>query len=374
MTNNKKTYFITGGGTGGHIYPAVSVMKNLLTQNDTQKIYYIGNPKNMEYDIVKNIEGVEFLPININGMPRKFSFAFLGWLCKFEMSLWKALFYLLKYKPDAVFATGGYVSAPIAFMSGLLKKPLMLHDCDSVPGLVSRYAAPLANAVSVAFESAKEVLKSDKVIVTGNPIRQDFGDVSKEQAREKLGLKNGKFTILITGGSQGAKTLNNAAVSAAQEIVEAMDSQLIIQTGKKNYDEVMKRFDEYFPHHTENTNLIIKPYFDDMISPLKAADMIVSRAGSLILSELNICGLPCLLVPYPHAAADHQRKNAEEAEKAGYAVWCDDSQFDGEQLLKMLRSMVNDSDKFVEMCEKSRANSKPEALNQIVSTLKSLIK
>ena len=374
MTNNKKTYFITGGGTGGHIYPAVSVMKNLLTQNDTQKIYYIGNPKNMEYDIVKNIEGVEFLPININGMPRKFSFAFLGWLCKFEMSLWKALFYLLKYKPDAVFATGGYVSAPIAFMAGLLKKPLMLHDCDSVPGLVSKYAAPMANAVSVAFESAKEVLKSDKVIVTGNPIRQDFGDVSKEQAREKLGLKNGKFTILITGGSQGAKTLNNAAVSAAQEIVEAMDSQLIIQTGKKNYDEVMKRFDEYFPHHTENTNLIIKPYFDDMIYPLKAADMIVSRAGSLILSELNICGLPCLLVPYPHAAADHQRKNAEEAEKAGYAVWCDDSQFDGEQLLKMLRSMVNSNEKFVEMCEKSRANSKPEALNQIVSTLKSLIK
>jgi len=374
MTNNKKTYFITGGGTGGHIYPAVSVMQNLLGQSDTEKIYYIGNPKNMEYDIVKKINGVEFLPIDINGMPRKFGLDFLIWLFKFEIALWKALSYLLKYKPDAVFATGGYVSAPIAFMAGLLKKPLMLHDCDSVPGLVSKYAAPLANVVSVAFESAKKVLKSDKVIVTGNPIRQDFGEVSKEQAREKLGLREGKFTIFITGGSQGAKTLNDAGIYIAQHIVEAMDNQLIIQTGKKNYDEVIKRLDEYFPNHAKNTNLIIKPYFDDMIYPLKAADIVISRAGSLILSEINICGLPAILVPYPHAAADHQRQNAKEAEKAGFAVWYDDAIFDGKELQRILYSIFFNEKRLMEMCEKSHANAKPEALNQIIDTLKSLIK
>jgi len=372
--NNKKTYFISGGGTGGHIYPAVSVLKNLLLQQDTGKIYFIGNPQNMEYDIIKKIEGVEFLPVNISGMPRKFSLAFLGWLCQFEFSLWKALIYLLKYKPDAVFTTGGYVSAPVAFMAGLLRKPLMIHDCDSIPGLVSKSVAPLANVVSVAFEAAKKHLKSDNIIVTGNPVRQDFGDVSKEQAREKLGLKNGKFTILITGGSQGAKTLNDAAVFAAQELVEAMDLQLIIQTGKKNYDTVIKQFDEYFPHHAENTNLLIKPYFDDMIYPLKAADIIVSRAGSQILSELNICGLPAILVPYPYAAADHQRKNAEEAESKGFAICSDDYVFDGNVLMSILRNLLNNNNKITEMCHKSCENSKPDALQRIVETLISLTK
>jgi len=374
MTENKKIYFISGGGTGGHIYPAVSVLKYLLKNSDTEKIYFIGNPKNMEFDIVKNIEGVEFLPINISGMPRKFGLGFLGWLFQFELSLWKALSYLLKYKPDAVFTTGGYVSAPVAFMAGILKKPLMIHDCDSVPGLVSKFAAPMANAVSVAFDSAKKYLKSDNIILTGNPIREDFGEVSKEQAREKLGLKNGKFTILVTGGSQGAKTLNDTALNIAQELVEKMDIQLVLQTGRKNYDTVIKQFDEYFPHHAENTNLIIKPYFDDMIYPLKAADIIVSRAGSLILSEMNVCGLPAVLVPYPYAAADHQRKNAEEAEKIGYAVCCDEKDFDGRRLMQILNSLFQNNDKLTEMCVKSGQNSKPEALYKIVDTLKSLIK
>ena len=368
-----KTYFISGGGTGGHIYPAVSVLKNLLQRYGTEKIYFIGNPANMEYDIVKDIEGVEFLPVNITGMPRKFGLEFLGWLWQFEVSLWKALYYILKYKPDAVFTTGGYVSAPIAFTAGLLKKPLMIHDCDSVPGLVSKFVAPFADKVSVAFESAKEYLKSDNIIVTGNPVRQDFGEISKDEARKKLGLKEGKFTVFITGGSQGAKTLNDAAVFVAQKFTEAMDIQIILQTGKKNYDAVIKQFDEYFPHHAENTNLLIKPYFDDMIYPLKAADVVVSRAGSLILSEINICALPAVLVPYPHAAADHQRKNAKEAEKAGYAVYCDDSFFSGEELERILYSLF-DRKKLTEMCSKSQENAKSGALQQIVSTFTSLAK
>ena len=209
MSKDKKIYFISGGGTGGHIYPAVSVVQELLKREDTDKIYYIGNPKNMEYDIVKQINGVEFLPINISGMPRKISFSFIKWIIKLEISLWKALFYIKKYKPDVVFTTGGYVSAPIAFIAGLLKVPLMIHDCDAIPGLVSKTAAPIANCVSVAFESAKNALKAENIVCTGNPVREEFITTSKEEARQKLGLRN-KMTILITGGSQGAKTLNKA--------------------------------------------------------------------------------------------------------------------------------------------------------------------
>lgn len=374
MSKISKTYFISGGGTGGHIYPAVSVLQKLLTFPDTDRIYFIGNPKNMEYDIVNSIRNVEFLPVNIKGMPRKISFDFFIWLFQFGISLFVALYYLIKYNPDAVFTTGGYVSAPIAFVAGLLKKPLMIHDCDSVPGLVSKSAAPFANVVSVAFEAAKNELKSNKVIVTGNPVRNSLSSISKEDARKKLGLQDEKLTVFITGGSQGSKTLNDAAVFVAQHIVEKMDSQLIIQTGKKNYDEVIKQFDEYFPNHAENSNLVIQPYFDNIFYPLKAADIAVSRAGSLILSEMNLCGLPCILVPYPHAAADHQRKNAIEAEKSGYAIWCEDYDFDGEKLREMIYSIIASTDKLTEMCKKSLENAKPNATQEIADKLKSLVK
>lgn len=373
MSKDKKVYFISGGGTGGHIYPALSVVQALLKQEDTEKIYYIGNPKNMEYDIVKGIEGVEFLPVNISGMPRKISLSFVKWLCQLEISLWKALFYIKKYKPDVIFTTGGYVSAPVAFMAAFLKKPLMIHDCDSVPGLVSKSVAPFADCVSVAFESAKKFLKSDKIICTGNPVRSEFLTVSKGEARQKLGLRD-KLTIFVTGGSQGAKTLNDTVVKVAQAIVEEMDVQLVVQTGKKKYDDVIKALSEIFPHYAENTNLVVKPYFDEMFYALKAADIVVSRAGSLSLSELNLCGSACILVPYPYAAADHQRKNAKEAENNGFALYCEDADFNREKFLDMVKALVDSPAKIQAMSDASTANAKPHAKDIIIEKLKSLIK
>ena len=373
MSKDKKIYFISGGGTGGHIYPALSVLQALLKQEDTEKIYYIGNPKNMEYDIVKKIDGVEFLPVCVSGMPRKASLKFIKWLFQLEISLWKALFYIKKYKPDVVFTTGGYVSAPIAFMAAFLKKPLMIHDCDAVPGLVSKSVAPFADCVSIAFESSKNLLNAKKIICTGNPVREEFLTVNKEEARQKLGLRN-KLTVLLTGGSQGAQTLNKAAIKAAQAIVEEMDVQFVVQTGKKNYDEFIKNISEYFPHYAENTNLIVKPYFDDMFYALKSADIVIARAGSLSLSELNLCGSACILVPYPYAAADHQRKNARDAEKSGYALYCEDSDFNGEKLLELLKSLVNNPQKIDEMSKAAYSKAKAHAKETIINELKSLIK
>ncbi len=372
MSKEKIIYFISGGGTGGHIYPALSVIQSLLLQNDTQKIYYIGNTHNMEFDIINKIENVEFLPINICGMPRKISFDFIKWLFKFEFSLWKAFFYIKKYNPDVIFTTGGYVSAPIAFMAALLKKPLMIHDCDAVPGLVSKSVSPFADCASTAFESSKNILKSKKVICTGNPVREEFLTVSKQEAREKLGLRD-KMTVLITGGSQGAQTLNNAAINAAQAIVEEMDVQFIIQTGKKNYDDFIKNISQIFPNYYQNTNLIIKPYFEDMFYALKSADVVISRAGSLSISELNLCGSACILVPYPYAAADHQRKNALEAEKTGFALYCEDKDFNREKLLELLKSLVYNPEKIKSMSESSYRNAKPHAKEIIVENLKSLV-
>ena len=163
MSNNK-VYFISGGGTGGHIYPAFTVVEKLLKDEDTEKIYFIGNPNNLEFEIAKNYPQVEFLPVDVSGMPRKLNFALLKWCIQLLKAHAKACSYIKKYKPDAIFTTGGYVSAPIVLAAISKNKPYMIHDCDSIPGLVSKMAAPKAKIVSVAFENSKKLLKSNNIV------------------------------------------------------------------------------------------------------------------------------------------------------------------------------------------------------------------
>ena len=156
---DKKIYFITGGGTGGHIYPAISIAKELRNDRDTKKIYYIGNPNNLEAKIAKE-EGFDFLPINISYMPRKLNFAFIKWGFKLQCAIWKALFYIYKYKPNAIFGTGGYVSAPAIIAAMITQTPFMIHDSDSHPGIVSRYVSKGAQIVSLAFDDAKKFIEN----------------------------------------------------------------------------------------------------------------------------------------------------------------------------------------------------------------------
>lgn len=371
--DKKYVYFISGGGTGGHIYPAVTVAEELLNDSSTDKIYYVGNPNNLEFEIIQSKGTMDFLPVSVSGMPRKLSLGFIKWFFDLEISIWKCLFYIFKYKPDAIFTTGGYVSAPVAFAAMLTKTPFMIHDCDAHPGLVSKQVAPFAGCVSVAFESSREILNSDKITCNGNPIRKSFENITREDARHSLGLGD-KLTILAMGGSQGAMTINNAVLELAQELTEEMNIQLIIQTGKKNYDEVIKRFEEYFPNYYMNTNLLVKPYFEDMSLPFKAADIAVARAGSVSFSEINACGLASILVPYPHAAADHQRKNAKEMCENGASLCLEDSECNRENLITLIKELVYDNDKLQKMSDAAKTMSKTDSTDSIIKQLKSIVR
>lgn len=308
-----KKYFITGGGTGGHIYPAVAVADALLKLEDTDKIYYVGNPNNLEASIVKD-KDFEFLPVNSSGMPRKIGFALFKWGFKMLFASIKCCFYILKYRPDKIFGTGGYVSAPVLFAGVVMKVPYVMHDCDAQPGLVTRAFKRFAQSVSVAFDSSKSILEAgksnDKFIVNGNPIREEFKILTKEQARLNLNLEN-RMTLCIMGGSQGAKTINSAAVEVLKSLSQELNLQVIFQTGKKNYEQVVSKLEEVYPEYKSDKNLIVQPYFDNMTEVLKATDIAVSRAGSLSISELCACSIATIFVPYPYAAANHQEKNAQ---------------------------------------------------------------
>ena len=365
-----KIYFISGGGTGGHIYPAFTVVDKLL-KDENSKIYYIGNPKNLEFEICKKYPKVKFLRVDVTGMPRKLSFSMPLWAIKFIFSLLKAMFYILKYKPDAIFTTGGYVSAPIVFAAILLNKPYMIHDCDSVPGIVSKFAAPKAKIVSVAFESSKKVLKSNNIIVNGNPVRDEFFTVTKELAREKLNIPYDKKVIFAMGGSQGAKTINTAMIGILKTLSEDKNAYVILQTGKKKYDEVIEELEKFYPDYKNNKNIMVRPYFDEMVYPLKASDLVIARAGSLSLTEIIQCRLASILVPYPYAAQDHQRKNAKEMCDKGVALYLEDSDCTGENLLKKIQEI--DDNKLQEMSNSANELAKNNPTEEIVKQLKSII-
>lgn len=370
--NKKKyTYFITGGGTGGHIYPAIAICDELRKDPETKEIYYIGNPKNLEFDITKKL-GYKFLGVNISGMPRKFGFGFIKWFFELQIAILKSLYYIKKYKPDAIFGTGGYVSAPALFAGGLDGIPYMIHDSDAQPGIVSKYIAPSAKCVSLAFEGSKKSINSNNIHVNGNPIREEFKTLSKQEAREKLGIEN-KLTLCIMGGSQGAKSINAATVEILKTLSLEYNLQIIFQTGKKNYEKVLTKLKEFYPEFEKDKNIILKPYFDNMVSILKASDIAVSRAGSLSLSELCACGIASILIPYPHAAADHQRKNAQFMVEKRAALYLEDADTTRDTLLIAIEQLLDSEEKLKTIQKNALTLAKPDATQNIVAQLKGII-
>lgn len=359
---SKKTVFITGGGTGGHIYPAIAIYDELLKYFPSEDIFYIGNKKNLEKRITEQ-KDINFLSVDVKGMPRKFTFKFISWVFKLFISIFLSIFYVLKYRPAFIVGTGGYVAFPVLAAGVLLGVPCYIHDSDAYPGIVSRALAPFVKCVFLAFEDAKKYLKAKKIIINGNPLRDFSCASSKKEALDKLGFVPDKKTLFVMGGSQGAKTINKAILSIAQELTQKHNLQIIHQSGAKNLDEAQS----LLPKGLEG--YILRPYFDNMSIIYAACDFVVARSGSISLSELNNCALPAILVPYPHAAANHQFYNAKAMEKQGAAVVLEDKDCTGEALLAMLLDLLSDGEKFAQMAQNSKKLAKPDATQNLVKEL-----
>ena len=302
-------------------------------------------------------------------MPRKIGFSFIKWGIQLELANWKALYYLWRYKPDAILGTGGYVSAPALFASNIKKTPYMIHDCDAQPGIVSRFVAPMAKTVSVAFEDSVKNIKNDNINVNGNPIREEFATLTKESARVSLNLEN-KTTICIMGGSQGAKSIDEATVGCLKKIFEKYNVQIIFQTGAKHYEYTVSMLKEHYPEYEQNKNLIVKPYFDNMTEVLKASDIAVSRAGSLSLSEICACGIAPILIPYPYAAADHQRKNAKSLLNKNACLYLEDEETNAKNLFNKIEELLANPEKLAEIQKNTNSLAKLDATEKIVEQLK----
>lgn len=363
-------YFITGGGTGGHIYPALAVADAL--NGESEKVYYVGNKHNMEFELASK-KGYEFLHVGVSGMPRALSLKFFWWGIKLLKAIVESIGYIKKYKPNTVFATGGYVSAPMIFACIITNTPYVMHDCDAMPGLVSRKLSKNARYVTLAFENAKKFIQNNQTVVTGNPIRADFKTLTQEEARQELELEN-KLTLTVMGGSQGAKTINNTVIELIKELSQTYNIQIIFQTGKKNYENVIKQLEGFYPTYMQDKNIIVKPYFENMVSVLKSSDIVVSRAGSLSLSEICASGAAPILVPYPYAAANHQRLNAKYLLESGACVYIEDSELEPNMLRKIIVEFVESPVKMNYIKQNSLHLAKYNATEEIVNLIKSSIK
>ena len=376
MTQSGKKFkvLITGGGTGGHIFPAIAVAQKLKEDADIEKIFYVGCKKNMEKDAAAKAD-IDFYSINVSGLPRKISLKSALLLIEAGFATLKSIYLLLKLKPDVVFGTGGYVSGPVLAAAYLLKVPFVIHDPDAHPGIVNRLMASKAFAVSTAFESAADYLKSENITLNGNPVRAELLETEKSTALKELNFDGEKKILFVTGGSQGAKTVNDAVLGALPDLINK-GIQVIHQTGAKNYDEYMKEFEKKYPKIFNGETVfnpdayIVRPFFDNMAVPLNAADLAVARAGSLSISELNLCGLPSVLVPYPYAAADHQRFNARAMVEIGASIFLEDSECTSEKLTEIIFELFNDSERLERMKSACKSAAKPRATESIVKIIK----
>lgn len=373
MNKKKLIIAVTGGGTGGHIYPAIAVAQILKNDKNIEKIYYIGCQDNMERSIAEK-EDLDFISIYISGMPRKLGLSLFKWFFILFKAVGDAWIHLKKIKPDAILGTGGYVSAPVLIAAVILKIPYIIHDPDANPGLVNRLMAPWAKAVSLAFKEAQKHINSKNIIINGNPIRLSIKNTDKQTALNSLNLDSSRKTIFVMGGSQGAKTINIAIAQAAKKLIEDHNLQIIHQTGKRNYEEHINYISQIWSNFSDNPYYIVQPYFDDMSIPLGAADLAVSRAGSLSISELNLSELPSILIPYPYAAADHQRFNAKAMQNAEAALYLEDTECTGDSLSKLIIDLINNVDKLNQMklANKNLARTKAgENLALMIKNLKS---
>ncbi len=365
---------LTGGGTGGHIYPALAVAEVLSANPDVESLLYIGASGHLEEKLAKE-RNLQFVGLKVSGLPRRFSPKLFTWPGEFASAVMQARKTLKLFRATAVLGTGGYASAAPLAAAASMSIPYAIHEPDAHAGLVNRVFAPSARLVSLGMEQAAPVLKprSGRQSVNGNPVRQTFSKpLSRDAACAVLGLNKDLKTIVITGGSQGAQALNMALANALPQLL-AHDPplQIIHQSGQKNLQEFRERLDPAVLH---NSRYILRPYFEDLALPYAVADLAVCRAGAMTIAELEVSGVPAVFVPYPYAAADHQTHNAQFLSKRGAAVVLPQSQLTGASLQATVIGLLDSAQRLKSMQAAMRGLGRPNAAADLAAQLMSLSK
>ncbi len=349
---------LAGGGTGGHLFPAVAVARELESRIAGVSIYFVVGRKPMELAMVRRY-GFRGETIGVEGLKGR------GWrkasatLLKLPGSLFRSASIIRRIGPRAVLGTGAYSSGPVCLAARLMGVPAAIHEQNAYPGLTNRLLARVVDRVFISFEESRRHLRARRIFLTGNPVRKELLSAAGGRGRGKEG-----FTILVVGGSQGARAVNRAFAEALQELAaQDRHPEVIHQTGKADYGRVVADYRE------RGLRGEILPFIEDMAAAYRRADFVVGRAGATTLFELAAMGKPSLLIPYPFAANGHQETNARSLVATGGAEMMTEDRLTGRDMARILRRYMDDPEALESMGLRARSMGRPGAAGVIVDHL-----
>lgn len=372
MSGNNQQQFnvlVSGGGTGGHIFPALSIANEVRRRYPEANILFVGAEGRMEMEKVP-AAGYKIIGLPVSGFDRKNLLRNFKVVARLLKSMGMARSILKDFKPDIAIGVGGYASGPMLKAAQKQGIPTLLQEQNSFAGVTNKLLAARADCICVAYEGMERFFPADKIVLTGNPVRRNLLDcgATPEQARQAMGVNPNKKTILIIGGSLGARTINNAIIEGLSKIGEAYNVQVIWQTGKF-YDQQCSEA----LRASGVKNVVQMPFISNMDMAYRAADLVVSRAGASSISELQLLGKAAILVPSPNVAEDHQTKNAMALVKHDAAIMVRDADA-AAQLVDTMLDTVVDADKTAQLGDNVEKMALRDAAEHIVDEVEKIIK
>jgi UDP-N-acetylglucosamine--N-acetylmuramyl-(pentapeptide) pyrophosphoryl-undecaprenol N-acetylglucosamine transferase len=360
---------ITGGGTGGHIYPALAVAEELKKRG--WEILYLGSNHRMEAEIVPKA-GFNFKKLSVRPLPRKISTKIISSLFFNTIAFLKALKIIGDFKTDIVMGTGGFVAGPVVLAGSLLRKKTIIHEQNAYPGITNKLLAQVADKVCLNFSEAADYLNvsENKIEITGNPVRSQIMNVERSQAYQELNLNPDLKTILITGGSLGAEVINQNVIKLYKYAVQN-NIQILHLSGRNNYNQLLARL-KNSNLNPGNSLLKVIDYLDKMEFALAAADLIIARAGATGLAEITSCAKPSILIPFAAAAENHQLFNARTLQKNEAAVVIEEADLTEKLLLDKVRMIIENEKKLSSMSAAAESMSQKDSLANIIRVIENL--
>jgi len=359
---------IAGGGTGGHLFPGMAIAEAFVQREKGNEVLFIGTEKGIEARVLSD---GRFPLRTIRAMPLKGKspLSKIKALWSLPAAISEALSALKEFRPQIVVGVGGYASGPTLVAAFLLGVKRAIHEQNMIPGMTNRFLKRLSHRIFVSFEEAKGYFPEGKTIVTGNPIRREFLACLHPGREWAVKKEEGRFTVLIFGGSAGAHRINEAIVEALS-LLHAINSSVkfIHQTGRTDFDLVSEAYRE------RGFQALVGPFFEEMVACYQMADLVICRAGASTVAELAVCGKPAILIPYPYAAHNHQYINAKRLVDQGAARMILDEELSGETLSKMILHLIHHPEEREAMEEAIRKIGRPQAAEQIVDHCYKLIR
>ena len=354
---------MTGGGTGGHIYPAIAIADKIRKEHHDAEIIFVGTERGHEKSIVPK-SGYDIKFIKIRGFNRKNIFKNIKVLLELVKASQDAKNIIKKFKPDMVIGTGGYVCGPVVRAAHKLGVKTYIHEQNAFPGLTNKLLEKYVDKIFIGFEEAEKNFKyKEKIVLSGNPVRSGFGHKEKKECREKLGVSEKDFVILAFGGSGGADVLNNEIINVIKTLYADPNVSIFFGTGRVYYKRVISELEAQGIRLSDKIKIL--EYIDNMEDYLGAADLVISRAGALTIAEITICGKASILIPSPNVTGNHQYFNAKAISETGGAILVQEKNLDENSVIKAIEMLKSDRNRMEKM-EIASKNCAHETATEII--------